>query len=941
MKSFLSTLILLSLGFAGFHDSARATDLIGGEAAPLLTPEESQKKFKLHPDYQINLYASEVEFPLHSPAAMTFDSQGRLWVGNIPTQPHAKPGVPVKDSIIVLEDSDKDGKADKHTVFYEGLYLPLGLAVTDGGKTVYATDEPNLVKLTDTDGDGKADKKEIILEGFGTEDNHHFISAFQWGPDGRLYSGQGLFLNTQVETTYGPVRAHQAAVFRHDPRNNRLEVFASFGWSNVWGIIFDSWGQPFLADASPALNYYMPHTTSNFTYPKPDKYGNWMGRRNEVSFTPSGRRPSCGNEFLSSNHFPPEVRGWYTTNQMKGWHGVRWYKLDESGSGVKASQPYGEGNELLTTTDIMFRPVAQQIGPDGALYILDYYNPIVGHTTYSFRDPRHIKTHGRVWRITHKTRPLDWWPKIYGEPVPALLANLNHSNDRARYFSRHELHQRKSGDVLPVIKNWLQGASVENKDEAKKMVEALWLYQNFNHHDFTLLKTLLAAPDHHVRTAALRVLRYWQQYMDEKEVLVLLKTAIQDKSQRVRLEALIDLSYYADPAKALAVAALVIDREMDAGCVNAAYDVFTYLNSQTDDSVEKVDNFLLPFSNDERLLTMKMDEAVAGEILTRPKLAIAQQRTALDFLSGKAGQKNSLNYLLGRMDKSTPKNPDAAMPSLERLLLSWSLEDVKKHSNEIVALMGDGKSSSVRIGAQAVLMRAGAADSPDKLLKSDSLLALAVAKAGRGKAPDSLYPRFTKLMTGEKATAGLVKTMMPAVASFPSKDQESLKLLVATSDKYAEKNIALAFSALEAMRRIPSNVWPPEYSNRVLSSVTVSATPDLKFTPTEFTVKAGSAVQLLFRNPDNLYHNLVIVNAGSLDKVGLKADMMAGQPDGLDKNYVPDDPDVLHFTPQITLGIARSYRLNFFAPTEPGEYPYICTFPGHWRIMRGVMKVVK
>ncbi|NOX98760.1 MAG: hypothetical protein GXP30_03345 [Verrucomicrobia bacterium] len=782
MKSFLSLSILISLGFVVFHDSAQATDLVGGEAAPLLTPEESQKKFKLHPDYQINLYASEVEFPLHSPAAMTFDSQGRLWVGNIPTQPHAKPGEAIKDSIIVLEDTDKDGKADKHTVFYEGLYLPLGLAVTDGGKTVYVTDEPNLVKLTDTDGDGKADKKEIMLEGFGTEDNHHFISAFQWGPDGRLYSGQGLFLNTQVETSYGPVRAHQAAVFRHDPRDNRLEVFASFGWSNVWGIIFDSWGQPFLADASPALNYYVSHTTSNFTYPKPDKYGNWRGRRKEVSFTSSGRRPSCGNEFLSSNHFPPEVRGWYTTNQMKGWHGVRWYKLDESGSGVKASQPYGEDNELLTTTDIMFRPVAQQIGPDGALYVLDYYNPIVGHTTYSFRDPRHIKTHGRVWRITHKTRPLDWWPKIYGEPIPALLANLDHSNDRARYFSRHELHQRKSADVLPVVENWLQGASVDNKDEAKKMVEALWLYQNFNHYDIELLKTLLAAPDHHVRTAALRVLRYWQQYMDEKEVLVLLKAAIQDKSQRVRLEALINLSYYTDPAKALSVAALVIDREMDAGCVNAAYDVFNYLNSLTDDPVEKVDDFLLPFSSDERLLTMKMDEAVAGEILTRPKLAIAQQRTALDFLSAKSGQKDSLNYLLGRMDKSTSKAPDAAMPSLEKLLLAWSLEDVKKHSGEIVALMGEGKSSSVRIGAQAVLLRAGAAASPDNLLKSDTLLAMAVAKAGRGKAPDSLYPRFTKLMTGEKATAGLVKTMMPAVASFPSKDQESLKLLVATSN---------------------------------------------------------------------------------------------------------------------------------------------------------------
>ena len=939
MKPVLSTLFLLSLGLAAWCETAQATDLIGGEAAPLLPPEKSIKKFKLHPDYQINLYASEVEFPLHSPAAMTFDSQGRLWVGNIPTQPHAKPGVPIKDSVIVLEDTNKDGKADKHTVFYEGLYLPLGLAVTDGGKTVYVTDEPNLVRLTDTDGDGKADEKEIVLEGFGTEDNHHFISAFQWGPDGRLYSGQGLFLNTQVETPNGPIRAYQAAVFRHDPRDNRLEVFASFGWSNVWGIIFDDWGQPFLADASPALNYYVSHTTSNFTYPKPDKYGNWKGKREGVSFTPSGRRPSCGNEFLLSNHFPPEVRGWYTTNQMKGWHGVRWYKLEESGSGVKATQPYGEDNELLTSTDIMFRPVAQQIGPDGALYVLDYYNPIVGHTTYSFRDPRHIKTHGRVWRITHKTRPLDWQPKIYGEPVPTLLANLSHSNDRARYFSRHELHQRKVEDVLPAVKKWIDGNSVDK--EGRKMIEALWLYQNFNHYDLKLLRTLLAAPDHHVRTAALRVLRYWQQHMDQEETLALLKTAIGDKSQRVRLEALINLSYYSDPKKALPVAALLLDQEMDAGCVNAAYDVFTFLSSKTDKPVEKVDNFLLPFSNDDRLLTLSLNAAVAGEILNRPSLNIEKHRGALKFLARQAGQKDSLVYMLERMGKSTAKAPDAALASLERILLAWPLDEVKKHQGIVVELLVDGKASSVRTGAQAVLFRAGAADSSENLLKSDTLLALASAKAGRGKAPDSLYPRFTKILNGEKVTAGQVKTFMPAITSFPSKDQESLKIIAGISDKYAEKNIALSFTALEAMRRIPKSVWPPEYGNRVLSNVTISATPDLKFTPTEFTVKAGSAVKLLFRNPDNLYHNLVIVNAGALDKIGNKADMMAGQPDGLDKNYVPEDPDVLHWTPQITLGIARSYTMNFFAPDKPGEYPYICTFPGHWRIMRGVMKVVE
>ena len=926
MKFLFPLVAIFTLAIPG---SSRATDLIGGEAPKLLPPEEAIKHFTLHKDYQINLYASEVDFPLHSPAAMTFDSQGRLWVGNIPTQPHAKPGEPIEDSVIILEDTDKDGAADKHTVFYEGLYLPLGLAVEDGGRTAYVTDEPNLVKLRDTDGDGKADEKTILLQGFGTEDNHHFISAFQWGPDGRLYYGQGLFLNSQVETPGGPVRAHQAAVFRHDPRVNDLEVFASFGWSNVWGIIFDNFGQPYLADASPGLNYYMSHTASNFTFPKETKYDNHKGRRDKVSFTPSGRRPSCGNEFLQSDHFPPETRGWYVTNQMKGWHGVRWYEIEESGSGVAASQPYGEENELLTATDIMFRPVAMQIGPDGALYVLDYYNPIVGHTTYSFRDPRHIKTYGRVWRITHKTRPLDWQPDILGEPVSALLANLSHSNYRARYHSRRELQQREADEVLPLLEKWMAEPAVEAEQFNKKL-EVLWLHQNFNRPDLDLLRELLESPDHHERTAALRVLRYWQTEMDQDEVLAALERAIVDESQRVRLEALIDLSYFSNPGKALSVAALALDLEMDDGFKNAAFDVFTYLTGQTDRVVDEVNSFLLPYSNDEMLLTKEMNEAVAEEMLNRPSLAIEHHRGAMKFL---AGEKDPLGYLFERLSNSPKESPAA----LERLLLSWPAPELEGHMDEIAGLTEAGNPSNIRTSAQAILWRVGG----ESKLGNDTLLAQAVPKAGRGKAPESLYSRFAETLASDSVSAGMVNTLMPAVASYPSRDKESLDLLAATAERFAEKNIAVSFSALQAMKRIPQASWPEKYSNRVLNNVTISATPDLKFTPTEFTVKAGSAVNLVFRNPDNLYHNLVIVDEGALETVGLKADLMAGDPDGLDKNYVPDDPAVLHWTPQITLGIARSHTLRFFAPDEPGDYPYVCTFPGHWRVMRGVMKVTE
>ncbi|MCB1086925.1 MAG: azurin, partial [Verrucomicrobiae bacterium] len=554
-------------------DRVQSTDLVGGEPARILTPEESKAAFTMAEGFEISLYASELTAPLQSPAAMTFDSLGRLWVTCIPSQPHAKPDKEPRDWVVVLEDADRDGVAEKSGVFYDRLYLPMGIEVADGGRTVYVCDEPNLVKLTDTDGDLKADSKEIVLHGFGTEDNHHFISGFQWGPDGRLFFGQGLFLNTQVETPFGPVRAYEGTVFRLDPRNQRLEVFGDFGWSNVWGVLFDDWGQGLIADASPALNYYLSHTTGRFDYPKPGKYDNVIAIRGGYSFTPSGRRPSCGNEFLSGAHFPEEVRGWYITNQMKGWHGLRWYRLREEGSGVASDQPRGE-EELLTSTDITFRPVAQRIGPDGALYLLDYYNPIVGHTTYNFRDPRHIKTHGRIWRITAKGRPLAWQPKIRGESVEKLLDLLkDRINHRWRYLARRELQERDPQEVMPVLEKWVAAT-----DDEHDLTEALWVSQGLDQYNLDLLRRLLAAKSHDARTAAVRVLRYWQEQMPSGETQSLLDKAVQDESQRVRLEAVVASGFMAEPDRAMAVAAKALDREMDLGFQLATKDTLTWLS---------------------------------------------------------------------------------------------------------------------------------------------------------------------------------------------------------------------------------------------------------------------------------------------------------------------------------------------------------------------------
>jgi hypothetical protein len=151
-----------------------------GELQPATT-----EKFTLPAGYEINLFASEKDFPLAKPVAMAFDAKGRLWVATMPTYPQYLPGIPVHDKIIILEDTNGDGRADKHTVFADNLYLPLGFEFGNGG--IYVSQEPDILFLKDTDGDDKADVREVVLTGFGAEDSHHATHAFTYGQDGALY----------------------------------------------------------------------------------------------------------------------------------------------------------------------------------------------------------------------------------------------------------------------------------------------------------------------------------------------------------------------------------------------------------------------------------------------------------------------------------------------------------------------------------------------------------------------------------------------------------------------------------------------------------------------------------------------------------------------------------------------------------------------------------
>lgn len=507
--------------------------------------DKALASFTMAPGYKIDLFASEKEFPnLANPAQITFDNKGRLWVATMPTYPHWKPGDPKpNDMLLIYEDTDNDGKADKEIVFADKLHLPTGFEISHDG--VYVAQGNHLVLLQDTDGDDKADVREIVLSGFDDHDTHHVISAFCADPSGAIYMGEGTFLHSHIETTYGPVRSSNGGFFRYSPQRNHLERSVRLSIPNPWGTAFDRWGQPFFLETSdPDFHWMVPASV------KAD-YGQFTPKPPSIVEKNQRVRPTSGLEFVSSRHFPDEVQDDLLLCNTIGFLGIKQHQLIDSGAGYQGKHRH----DLLTCKDGNFRPVDLEFAPDGSLYLCDWHNVLVGHMQHSARDPLRDHKHGRIYRITYPERPLVEPAKIDGAPLATLFANLSLPEDRTRSRTRRELRARSASDVLPALKEWTKSQTNEHI-----LLETLWVTWGFDQVDSQLLQKLLKAKDHRVRAAAIEVLRYNGHRIPNQAELLL--AAASDAAPRVRLQAATTASWIA-PEKGLPVLAEASKHDVD------------------------------------------------------------------------------------------------------------------------------------------------------------------------------------------------------------------------------------------------------------------------------------------------------------------------------------------------------------------------------------------
>ena len=535
----------------------------------ILPPADLIKTCTVPPGFEMTLFADETRFPeIAKPVQLAFDSKGRLWVSTMPSYPQWQPGdPPPADKLVILEDTDRDGAADKSTVFYDKLHCPTGFQFFDGG--VLVMDQPRMLWLKDTDGDDKADVVVHVLDGWATEDTHHTAGAFEASPGGLLHMLEGVAMSTAVETPWGPFRNFgSSGGYVLDPRSWKIRHFKTPGYGNPWCYVFNEWGQGICGDGTGASQHWDTPLSGA-------QYGGRKGLN--AVFDTENMRPVVGSEYLRTRQFPDDVQDNFLYACVINMNGLPRWHISDDGAGYKGERVRHDPQDpktafdLIKSTDKHFRPVDPQIGPDGALWFGDWANPLIGHMQYSQRDPNRDHVKGRIYRLVYTEKPLLTPDTQAGKSTGEVLDQLQAPEWRTRYRARADLQARSQAEVLAAAREWLAGLRTSSlpPDVADRLAtEVLWLQQSFHAVDRGLLADLLKAPTPDARAAATRVLA------DERErisdALALLVAQAADAHPRVRCEAVRGLSFFPtlDAMQAVVAAADVqpADRYVDYTC---------------------------------------------------------------------------------------------------------------------------------------------------------------------------------------------------------------------------------------------------------------------------------------------------------------------------------------------------------------------------------------
>ncbi len=527
---------LLALIFAALHCNGHAraegrqlTGQFAPANTPALPPAEAEKRFVAPDGFEVRLFAAEPD--VINPVAMAWDERGRLWVVELYEYPlGAAPGTKPRDRIKILEDTDGDGRADKVTVFADGLNLATGIQLGYGG--VFVGQAPDMLFLEDTNHDDVADKRTVLMTGFGLDDRHELLNGFTWGPDGWLYFTHGVFThsNVKIPEASAPGVEVTAAVARYHPITKKLEVFAD-GTSNPWGVDFDRYGNAFV---SACVIDHLFHMAPGGIYVRqggapvnPYSYEQLPSIVDHKHYMAA----YGGIQVYQGNQYPSEWRGEVFFGNIHQ-NAVNHDHLTPNGSSFKAAAE----KDFLTTSDGWFRPVSEQVGPDGALWVMDWCDKYPCYQNAQ-ADPEGVdREHGRIWRVVYTGKnhgaKVPSRPEVNMDlgklPVEKLVALLAHPNIWQRRMAERLLTERRDPRAAAPLKHLLRnGGTLEAR------LFALWTLYSCGQLDDSVLEEFYTDKEPAIRAWIARLAG--EQRIASDDILSGLRELAGDADPSVRL----------------------------------------------------------------------------------------------------------------------------------------------------------------------------------------------------------------------------------------------------------------------------------------------------------------------------------------------------------------------------------------------------------------------
>lgn len=496
-------------------------------STPFRKPEEEQAGFTLPPGFEITLFASEPD--ISKPINMEFDDRGRLWVTQSSEYPMGANPTPGRDRITILEDKDGDGKADTFIHFEDSLNIPIGIMPVADGAIAYSI--PNLSHFTDSDNDGKADKQQVLFGPFGHQDTHGMVNNLTRGFDGWIYACHGFTNTSTIAGTDGDsITMVSGNTFRFRPDGSRVER-TSNGRVNPFGNAWDEWGYLYSADCHSKPIYQL---IRGGEYPGFGKKGPGIGFAPEMMHYELGSTAIAGLDYYIGEQFPETYRHSFYSGD------VVTCRIDRNTMTLKGTTPTTKlEHPFLLSNDPWFRPVDIKTGPDGAMYVADFYNRIIGHYEVPLTHPGRDRVSGRIWKITYHGNEPHRDPKVIDwtkASLPELLTGLQHPQLNIRMKIADRLVDVWKDKAVEPLKTMMASAN------GQAYIQGMWILFRLHALPDALLNSALHHDDPQIRVHALRVLAEMKTLNEQQHNAAI--AALNDLNPHVQRSAAVTLAHF-------------------------------------------------------------------------------------------------------------------------------------------------------------------------------------------------------------------------------------------------------------------------------------------------------------------------------------------------------------------------------------------------------------